>query len=544
MVDDEELIVQGLVGMIRKADELNLEVYKAYSAEQALDWLGRTKIDIVLSDISMPGMDGLALQKEINRLWPHCRIIFLTGYSDFSYVKEALRHQAVDYILKAEGDDMILESIRKAAERLDREFESKDLLQQAREQLHKAIPALQKEYVMDILQNEPRALRSLESQLSELRIPLRPEQSVLLLQGKVDEWGRAGNVSDRALMLHAVQNIAADFLKTSCRLFSCAFDRSKIVWLLQSDAASGEASAQEHQRIIRFVEGMLESIQENCRKLFDLKISFVLAKRFSSWDQAAERFEALQRILSRSYYLGQEVLLTEESFLQEMTAERERAGVGKLLKKTEQLEELLESGLREEFDRMFGELAADAKEDVPTVRVAVYHRLVVAFISYMTKAGCYQAIGEKFNLSRLTDYESHGSWEEAMEYFRALAELNFEHKLSNAQRHGRQLVGRVRLYIEENLGGDLSLTRIGEWISLNPYYLSRLFKQLTGENLTETIMEARLDRAKKLLLDTNMKIVDIASQVGFESNAYFHRFFKKATHLTPQEFRENVKSDN
>jgi two-component system response regulator YesN len=189
-------------------------------------------------------------------------------------------------------------------------------------------------------------------------------------------------------------------------------------------------------------------------------------------------------------------------------------------------------------------LIADTTNEAPSLRVVVYHQLVVLFVSHMTRVGCMQAIGEKFDMSRLTNYESYGSWEEAMDDFRLLAEHNFEHKQTNAQQHSHHIVQRVRHYIDQNLGGDLSLTRIGEWISLNPYYLSRLFKQLTGDNLTETIMEVRLERAKQLLLDTNLRIVDIAAQVGFESNAYFHRFFKKATHLTPQEFRESVKSNN
>jgi two-component system response regulator YesN len=294
--------------------------------------------------------------------------------------------------------------------------------------------------------------------------------------------------------------------------------------------------------MIRFVEGTLESIQDNSRRLLKLKISFVLAKELSEWYEVAEKFEALQLVLNRSYYLGQEVLLTEESFQQEMTADHQRAGLSKIIKKVGRLEDNLEGGQKEEFFETFNDLIAVANEDVPTLRVVMYHQLVVMFISYMTKAGCFQTFSETFNMTRLTHYESHGSWEEAIRFFRDLAERNFELKLTDAQQHSHHLVQRIKQYIEQNLGGDLSLTRIGELLSLNPYYLSRLYKQLTGEILTETITEVRLDRAKKLLISTNLKIIDISSQVGFESNAYFHRFFKKATNLTPHEFRESVKS--
>ncbi len=84
IVDDEPFIVNGLAGMMKEATELDLEVYKAESAEEAIDWLERTAIDIVLTDINMPGMDGLELQQIIVKQWPRCKVIFLTGHTEFA----------------------------------------------------------------------------------------------------------------------------------------------------------------------------------------------------------------------------------------------------------------------------------------------------------------------------------------------------------------------------------------------------------------------------------------------------------------------------
>ncbi|WP_135553523.1 response regulator [Paenibacillus cymbidii] len=544
IVDDEAYIVQGLIGLIQKTEDLELEVYKAYSASEALNWLDRTKIDIVLSDISMPGVDGLSLQKEIIRLWPRCRIIFLTGYSDFAYVKEAVRHQAVDYILKAEGDDVILRSISQAIRSLDQEFAGANLLQAASDQLQKALPALQKEYLLDVLHGEAKALNHLPAQLDNLQIPLRPEHPVLLVVGKVDDEQKFGGDSDRALLLYAWQNVASELLNDSARHISLVYDRSNVVWLLQPIVGhDGEQTMQEdYKRTVRFVEGCLETIQEHSRRLLRLKVSFAFAKQFVRWEDAAEKFEALQLTLGRSRYLGQEVLLTEDSFQLAMTTGFPQAGIRKLSQQIGLLEGYLESGRRDEFFDLYESLAKDAGEPVPAVRVLVYHRLIVLFVSYMTQEGCYQSLGEKWQLTQLTRYESHGSWVEAMAYFRELAERLFELKAMDAQQQSHHLVAKINQYIEKNLTGDLSLTRIGEWLSLNPYYLSRLYKQLAGTNLTDTIAEARLERARKLLLHTNLKIIDIAAQVGFESNAYFHRVFKKATNLTPHEFRERANS--
>src|SRR5690606_14704865 len=105
IVDDEEIIVNGLYEIFRNIKDLDLDVYKAYSGEEAIEWLNRTRVDIVLTDIRMPGIDGLELLEIIHRSWPQCRVIFLTGYDEFEYVYKAIQHKAVNYILKIEDND-------------------------------------------------------------------------------------------------------------------------------------------------------------------------------------------------------------------------------------------------------------------------------------------------------------------------------------------------------------------------------------------------------------------------------------------------------
>ena len=76
IVDNEEIIVNHLYEIFRGIDHLDLDVYKAYGGEEAIEWLNRTRIDIVLTDIDMPHIDGLQLMEEIYRSWPQCRVIF------------------------------------------------------------------------------------------------------------------------------------------------------------------------------------------------------------------------------------------------------------------------------------------------------------------------------------------------------------------------------------------------------------------------------------------------------------------------------------
>ena len=95
----------------------------------------------------------------------------------------------------------------------------------------------------------------------------------------------------------------------------------------------------------------------------------------------------------------------------------------------------------------------------------------------------------------------------------------------------------IKNYIHEHIDSDLSLNTLSQTVYLNSTYFSRLFKNATGVTLTEYLLQARIDAAKKLLLKPGKKIQDIALAVGIDSPTYFARIFKKATGYTPQEYR-------
>jgi len=119
-----------------------------------------------------------------------------------------------------------------------------------------------------------------------------------------------------------------------------------------------------------------------------------------------------------------------------------------------------------------------------------------------------------------------------------MAVLLFKYRLVDREEQTNSIVMKLQEYICGNLNDDLSLTRLGEYVHLNPSYLSRLYKQITGTGLSDFISEQRLQKAKTLLCMGDMKIHDIAFELGYNSGIAFTRFFKKMTGMTPQEFRD------
>ncbi len=542
IVDDEPFIVNGLAGMIKEADFAELEVYKANSAIEAIDWFERTSMDILLTDISMPGMDGLELQQRIVKQWPRCRVIFLTGYNDFSYIKEAIHHRAVDYILKTEGDQAILTAVQKALEELNLEFESGVQLHRAQTQLQAALPFLQKEFLLELLHGELQLGTPLQEQMNELNLAFIESAPVLIVMGKVDEWSETTS-ADKALLLYAVQNIAEEYLSSSVKSQSFAFDKTKIVWLIQKLPPSvSQDVAIDDRWLARFALGTVERIQQTCKELLKLKLSFVVAREWCTWASIPEQFEQLNRVMRRSFVMGYELLLTDELASPTTEMPTKDSQMKMIQKQTAQLELFLISGQQMEYKQKLMELMNDSTFlSDSELRLIASYQFLSMIMTFAMNEGLMKMVTESMGVNNLLSLGSQSHWEETIIRLAEIGEAILQHKEGMTNQHGRSLVYKIKQYIDGHLSGDLSLTRLGELVSLNPIYLSRLYKQLTGEGLSETIMSVRLTEAKRQLKDTNDKVQDISTRVGFESAAYFTRFFKKATECTPQEYREHTR---
>lgn len=539
IVDDEPFIVSGLVGTVKEEEIWGLEVHGAESAKDALEKLERHKFDIVMTDIHMPEMDGLKLHREIVKRWPHCKVIFLTGYNDFSYVVEALRHQAVDYVLKTDGDEAFLKAIGRAVEQLEQSIVAEHMMTLAREQLRLALPTLQREYLAQLLRGETQALRQIERQCAELQLPLDPREHVLLVVGRVDAWQEEPSLSDRVLLTYAVQNIFAEWLSARMKLTAYLPDDSRIVWLLQPARAGQPDSFERWTSSVRFVSQMLEQVQATCRQLLKLPISFAAAGAAVPWSEAPNKMDQLNRMLNRTFGTSEEVILNESVSAAAETQESDEWKLHSLQRRVMLLEEKLDRG---ESDSLLQDLDAmlEALTDMPDMyRVTTYYSIATAIMGYTMRERLTDGLAVRLDLNKLYKLEAHGSWTAAIRYVRMLAEQLGTIREQDKQRSEHELIRKIRLYIDEHLDSSLSVTGISDYVAFSPSYLSRVYKQLSGKSLSDSIMEARLQKARQLLLETDMKVQEITSAVGFESAAYFIRFFRKFMNMTPMDYRES-----
>lgn len=546
IVDDEPVIVDGLYELFEHEAyrSFDLELYRAYNAAGALAIARQLRIDILLTDIEMPRMNGIELAAELTRQWPKCKTIYLTGYNHFSYIHSSIRGGALDYVLKTEGDEPIVAAVAKAVEQLDAELQADRLLSQARTQFAAALPTLRKDYLSDLLIGEPSTPASRSAAFEELSIPLRADRPVYMIVGRVDQWREDSRFGDKALFLYSINNIGEEVLAQTFHTVHMIEDRERFLWLIQpkSDEPGGplSASAEPLSPLLSmhpYIMGLVELIQTSCRQYLLLSCSFVVASEPCDWEQLPGKYERLGLLFVRGLGLDREMLLTDRRLFEQAPQEgRSRT------KRIQLLEPYLEQKDRANFFHLYDDIMCGVEPGIQSgLTLEIHHWLGAVFISYLNRHDLLDSFAETINLSKLFTIREHASWSEVTAFFRELAELIFEQKQTENIYESDEIVRRVHEYVAANLEKDLSLNRLADLVYLAPFYFSRLYKQKTGKSITDHIAELRIQRAKQLLSDPQLKIAEIGTRLGYHSPPYFTRFFKKATQLTPQEYRDAIK---
>lgn len=402
VVDDEELITDSLAGMLAEAPQYELDVYKAYSGSEALELLNEQQFDIVVSDICMPGISGIGLAQKIREKWPLCHVIFQTGYDDFQYAQQAIRQRVTHYILKSEGDEVLLAAIGECIRRLEEDARKQaDLIRvQEENRVYKAM--IRRKQIQNLFRFD---------QEKEENFSIDLKKPVFLLAG------RSSEKMEEAVGL-AVDEVLKEKIAYAVRSEMAWLDKNVIIWILQQEEKKDLPYA------AAVVKGMAEGFCHVLRYRFGIAFSFVFQEKEIEWSQVAEELERLRQIA--------------------------------------------------------------------TNRLNPDKQLVMAGVEY------------------------------------------FE----DAEESEKSFVNRLMNYMWENIDGDLSLCTLSDKLHLNPSYLSRRFKSLTGKNLTEAILELRVKKACELLKNTSLKISEIAPMVGYETAANFSKVFKKMMNITPREYRD------
>ena len=525
IVDDEPIIVQGLLSRLGESD-LDVDLYGANSGEEALSLLAETRMDIVVSDVRMPGMDGFQLLSRIHEDWPECRVIFLSGHSDFDMIYRAVQGEAVSFLLKTEGFDKIIATLRDAIQELERFQRHQETQERLSTQQEVTRQLLQREALSALVRGRSRKIYA-----AALEIDLN--QPVLPLYAYIESDTHSLTLEELHEKLLVIDRTLRCQLDTYSLKIAFWNHHEDILWLLQPDKNL------DMKRCMLYVRENIELIQQAVQQELDVTLAFALHTSAVSAEHLANAYQSLRRRICQGVGLPGMIALQPLSPRTTATAP--------LLTESliSRLKEAMEHMNRREFMRLLTKATdvlrkADSMDD--PYALEAFMTLSKMFLSYINRWKLHDSVQFPGGLSGLTSINGFASWAQTADAFMNLGQMLFRINEGDQGNRSQMIVLQIREHIEHNLHKpeELSLTRIADITYFNPTYLSRLFHQVMGETLSVYISSARIRRANQLLRDSSNRISDISEAVGFSSAANFSRFYRKMTGHSPQEYRDSL----
>lgn len=512
IVDDEFLLCEHIKRTI-EWESIGMEVVGCFhDGHQALDAIEELQPDIVLTDISMPVMDGLELAKELHKKYPQIAVMIITGYGEFEYAQSAIRYGVKQYLLKPiEKEAYTKALIEIKAAILDRDNDYQKGIK--KKEVNQKRWLIVKEYLAgDILVEE------LEGRLRTLGDKIPKEEKVVL----AFQYKRLKPAADEArdFRRNIILRFAEDFLLKDREGFIVCNERTGMAIL--------SSKKQDREELILQLERLCIRLEQD----EDLSLFVGVSRSFRESQQILTCYEQAKRAMESRFVCADCKVIACEEACQDETFILSRYVDGERMlqdMRKNRREELMdgENGIY----GIFRKLKADNSGKDNAVFAAI---MCVSIINEFLMETSLLSVG--INSSELMqEASSKESLEELRDFVAMLMDKALNDVFGTECTKGSVRVEDAKRYIKEHLlEPGLSLQTVADGLFINKTYLSDLFKKETGQTVVKYILRSRLNMAKKEL-DKNPEqdLYTVAVNSGFSNEYYFIRCFKKQFGITP-----------
>lgn len=351
--------------------------------------------------------------------------------------------------------------------------------------------------------------------------------------------GKKDNIEEYhdALMEFAITNIAEEIL---CEHFEIWIGKDIHEQLVVITGVRDQREILELEPPLEFTQ-LLEvkaaELQQKIKQFLKLSVSVLVTPWFSfSNSSLKETYDRSLSILRQKAWNGEELFIDGSE-----TPLFDNTSLLKCLYEPPMLHQLIDSGKWDDVEKrlndIFEELETDWTDSVEHI-MEVFFAITNAFVYLAHKNGLrlFQMIGEEqtllFNHASFTSIKILKEWA-----FRILAKMK-THFADNLKGRRQVIIEEAQRHVMEHLGHDLTLYDIAERIGIHPVYLSRIYKLETGESLTEYVYRLKMEKAAYLLKHSDLRIYEIAAQLGYQNPQYLSKLFRRQYQMSPQEFRD------
>lgn len=527
LVDDEILVRDAIRENIDwKAMDCEL-VGDCDNGKAAAEFVQTHPVDIVLTDILMPYMDGMELSHFLHDNYPDIVIVIFSGFGEFEYAKKAIQYDVSEYMLKPVTAMELRAVIEKMKKKVDQRREEKqkiERLTQTSENYQKNAIVIRSRALQAFVENIKTREESLE-ELSGLGISLEAA-CYRVAAFDLDLYSDGTQITaekrqESALMSFVLFNVSDEIVSREKAGVAYQEGNNKVCVLFM-----GNRTREFGEKIME----ICQMIQSKLKELMALDVSISVGSWARTQQELLVSHELAEKGIEYRYLLGGRLLIDMEEQPEENTLSIKNV--------VEALVTALKTGRKENADYILEKISSDIKAArVDKSRACVYLQQIIR----AADETCEDMVPDSKLFSKrealLQQVTEQNSFDSAFELVKSHVGEIFQ-TLSDANSSSGQRQARLALdYIQKNyMDPDLSLNSICSYLNISTSYFSTIFKDLTGETFTEVLIRTRMEKAKELLENTTMKNYEIAEKVGFADPHYFGISFKKMTGCTPTEY--------
>jgi two-component system response regulator YesN len=517
VVDDEKLIRLGVKAMIERKTKDFYDVVLCSNGLEALDIVSKEKIDIVVTDIRMPEMDGITFIKKLQDFQSKPLILVLSGYDDFSYAVEALKCGVQNYLLKPIKREELYESLDKIEKTLKKSQESESAKNVYSVHMDEYIVAEMKNIILrtDITEAE------IESIGKRLKFDILDNQFYLGLLIKEEdnkiETARSSEQDITNEINIILDRYSKEFQHNSFKIFQCCYG----LVIISQDISVFEVIKQKYLTDCGFRYHIgLSNVGQG---ILSLKPSFSQAE------------EALKYRIFLNYH-GNTVIKYSD-------IENKNKDYNLDTDKIEKLRNMLGTDREKEIDSLFEEIFTENRfRSFSISYLEETNKLINEIVLREIESKIF--LNEEDMLKKFKKFKSISNFNSYKQYNHELKDfiisINEYIKTMKEIYGNKDKIDKAIEFINNNYRKDINLATVSNEVSLNYSYFSQVFKEQTGENFVSYLKRIRINKAKEILRSDESKVYEVGKMVGYDDSKQFSKHFRSVTGVSPIEYKRNL----
>lgn len=521
IVDDEKHVREG-IKLLGEWEQNGInEIYEAGNGEEAIQLIKSQKPEIIFSDMKMPKMDGTQLLEWIKDHLPNSKTIVVTGFDDYHYMRKALHFGSVDYLLKPIDPEILNQTLEKAVKEWKKDEAERKTKESSSQLLNEMKPVYRDRKLTKLLNGD-----FLKENLEE-EFGFHQSQAyttaLVRVNGKTSETFQG----DWDLTFFTILNVINEILKETNNgiAFRNLSTKGEIVIIFW--------------KVSEHVENLLSRIYKTIHNVLGISCPIAIGQPVKSMSKLFDSYQHAKQILLSSNILEEK---NNRVYQQEALTS---SALKNLMAYSSNIEMAVQSGEMGAFEELIQQIVNDLTENhFLSLKQLMHVENEYLVISNRWFKNYNISVKVEDNIEKRIDFffDQNGTFQLDEYIERRKREISvFLKKVKRAsQQKTNNIIYEIERYLQANFDRDVKLQEISDQFYISREYISRKFKQEFNVNISDYVVKIRMDKAKSLLKNSQLKIYEIAGMIGYQDDKYFRKVFKKVEGVTPNEYRAGL----